>query len=282
MDNCIERVRSVFSGQIKRVNLINQGWSNQIVEVNDEWIFRFPRDKDSPQFRLESDFVAQFEQVSPVPIPSIESSEDGFTLYKRIPGVAFSLDSFQSLSSIQKRKVYRQLGEFLTCLHSFEFSHKSLCAFPYGGSDFWPDLWANVEGCLTPDVKNKAEYYFESYLESTESLIIPKSITHSDLGTNNTLLDINAGCLSGIIDFTDISVSDIAVDFNCYYRTFGQAFIEEVLNYYELPLGDNFWRRVEFESYRKSLFIIYYAKQYGYEEYIPSCIDGLNVMLSEI
>ena len=66
MESYLERIRAEGFEQVDSYKIIRSGWSNVVVEVNDQWIFRFARDKENTQCAVERDFLTRFEKVSRV------------------------------------------------------------------------------------------------------------------------------------------------------------------------------------------------------------------------
>ncbi len=276
MDNYLQRIQSVFPEPIAAYQIFDGGWTNIVVEVNGKWIFRFVRDARNTQISVERDFLPAFEAHSPVAIPHLVWDGEDFIAYRKIEGERFSPEKFAQFSTARKRKISKQLGGFLTSLHEFQFPHRFLAEAPYGGSDFWQDLWPLVSPQLSDETRAKAERFFTEVIAYRDAEPFPLTITHSDLGTNNILVDFSRNHLGGIIDFGDMCLADPAVDFAGFYRHFGRAFVEEMLGYYERPLSTNFWHRIEYESRRKSFFVVYFAHHYGFQSYIPGIIEYIE------
>jgi len=72
---------------IDTTRVLQHGAYNVIVEVNDEWVFRFPRrgsPRDNEQERLR--FLRSFAKVSPLPVPDPIYVTDDFVGYRKIAG----------------------------------------------------------------------------------------------------------------------------------------------------------------------------------------------------
>ncbi len=102
------------------------------------------------------------------------------------------------------------------------------------------------------------------------------TVAHSDFGTNNVLLDAARSEIAGVIDFGDISLSDPSTDFATFYRRFGKSFAELVAGSYRLPMGDDFWTRVDYESKQKLFFVAFFALNCGFEEYVPGIVRAIE------
>ncbi len=271
-----ERIQGSLAEPIDSYKIIDRGWTNIIIEINKRWIFRFVRDINNRQIAIEQDFLPKFAGVSPVKIPEIILSDRDYIAYVKIPGERFSPEKFLLFSNSQKTATIKLLGEFLTCLHNFQFSHQYLSAAPYGGGDFWNDLWFAVKDNLSAPTKQKAEKYFRDAMAQIKSIPWKKTLIHADLGTNNILMDFQQNSLSGIIDFGDLCLGDPAADFASFYRNFGRQFVRELLYYYQRSVEDNFWTRIEYESKRKMFLMVYFAHNYGFESEIPHILQYIE------
>lgn len=275
MSNYIDRIIELGGRPTDEYKVIDTGWSNVVVEVNQYQIFRFPR-KLTPQFEVEKTFLTQFAANSPLKIPNPEPSSVDFMTYRRIEGERFDPTKFWRLDEAYQEKIIRQLGEFLTALHSFKFEHQDLSEFPYGGGDFWKDLWPLVASDLSETARMNAKRFFEDVFKQIGQEGFTQTIVHADLGTNNLLIDFEASQLTGIIDFSDLCWGDPATDFAGFYRHFGRGFVQRLLDYYQRPIENNFWARIEFQANRKLFFVIYFAQNYGFQEHIPSIIHMIK------
>ena len=273
---CLNCIKARLSEPIDSYKIINCGWTNLVIEVNQRWIFRFVRDESNRQIAVEQDFLPKFATVSPVKIPEITLSDHHYIAYRKIPGARFSPEKFVLFTKSQKTRLIKLLADFLTCLHNFQFDHQYLSTAPYGGGDFWHDLWLAVRDDLSMSTRKKAEQYFTDAIEKINAIPFEKTLIHADLGTNNILIDFNKNSLSGIIDFGDLCLGDPAADFAGFYRNFGHQFTEELISGYQRSIEANFWLRIDYESKRKLFFVVYFAKNYGYENDVPQILQYIE------
>ncbi len=173
------------------------------------------------------------------------------------------------------------MGNFLSCLHAVAFEHWDLNAAPFGGGDFWRELWPAVSPRLQGHTRKKAECYFDRALSRVASAAYRNTVAHSDFGTNNVLLDAARSEIAGVIEFGDISLSDPAADFATFYRRFGKPFAEEMAENYRLPMGDDFWTRVDYESKRKPFFVLFFALNHGFDEHVPDLVSAIEAQFAE-
>ncbi len=168
------------------------------------------------------------------------------------------------------------LGDFLSSLHAVPFVHRHLKAAPFGGGDFWGKSWPAAPPRLQPVTRKKAERYFYRAVSRIASAAHRDVVTHSDFGTSNVLIDASGSKVTGVIDFGDISVGDPAADFATFYRRFGKPFAEDMAEAYRLPLGNDFWTRVDYESKRKLFFVLFFALNHGFDEHAPDIVLAIE------
>ena len=274
-------VREALDESVESVVWIDEGWTHIVLEVNGKWIFRFVRDPSNTQLAVEQAFLPLFKGLAPLPIPEIRYSDTNFIAYEKIEGVKFSESVFHSLGGSERASQAASLGDFLSGLHAVTFEHRYLKTAPFGGGDFWEELWPAAAPRLQPSTRHKAEGYFRRVLSKIASAAYPNVVTHSDFGTGNVLIDAEGSRLTGIIDFGDISLNDPATDFATFYRRFGKPFAVDMAEAYRLPLGDDFWMRVDYQSKRKLFFVLFFALNHGYDEHVPGIVRAIESQFAE-
>ncbi len=274
-------VRNALTEPVESIIQLDEGWTNVVLEVNAKWIFRFVRDLSNTQLAVEQAFLPLFQKDSPLQIPEIQYSGNNYIAYEKIEGVKFSEAIFQNLDQKERKSTAEALGNFLSCLHAVAFEHQHIKVAPFGGKDFWRELWPAVSPLLRGHTREKAEDYFQRAIPKVASATYQNVIAHSDFGTNNVLIDEAHSKIVGVIDFGDLSLSDPAADFAIFYRRFGKQFAEDMVEHYQLPLGENFWTRVDYESKRKLFFVVFFALNYGFEQYVPGVVRAIESLFVE-
>ena len=269
-------IRNALTEPVESIIQLDEGWTNVVLEVNAKWIFRFVRDLSNTQLAVEQAFLPLFQKVSPLPIPEIRHSGNNYIAYKKIEGAKFSETIFQNLGQRERKTTAEALGNFLSCLHAVAFEHQHIKVAPFGGKDFWRELWPAVSPCLRSHTRKKAEDYFQRAIPKVTSATYQNVIAHSDFGTTHVLIDAAHSKIVGVIDFGDLSISDPAADFATFYRRFGEQFAEDMVEHYQLPLGDDFWTRVDYEPKRKLFFVVFFALNYGFEQYLPGVVRAIE------
>lgn len=285
----LERARSLFDGKIHSIELIDSGWSNIVVQINEDWIFRFTRGLCEAQFQLEADFLLSMKASRsapfstgnyPVSIPRIIAHGSDYLVYRKVPGERFSPQRYCQLSANGQLKVVRHLASFVSKLHRMQYRHPALSAAPYGGGDFWTELWPAGSRLLQPSTRSRAQSFFEEKIQAANATAFNKTLIHADLATNNVLVNFDTDCGVGVIDFSDLSLSDPAADFAGFYRHFGRAFIDQLLTHYTGSIEDNFFARIELHARRKIFFIVHYARKYGFDQHLPGLAEQMEELFA--
>lgn len=257
--------RHVPSLDIGSVEENNQGWDNDVLIINQEWLFRFPK-RHEIALKLEREKVLLDHlrhKTDDIQIPNylLINNEQGIPMccyYKVINGK--QLEDINSIPKDQMTSVARQVGRFLTELHHTELAKMENVGFTIEQTQsYWEVFYSNIKRDVFPFL-NKAEqrsinqmfdHLFNSILTQQEI----KTMIHGDLSSDHIIYDSDHACISGIIDFGDAQIGDPAYDFAGLYNCYGSHFVHEVLRFYKLkePMK-NLLNRVEAFYSKQSVF----------------------------
>lgn len=236
--------------KIDHVKSNNSGWDNDIIIINNDTVFRFPKttevaDKVIKEVTLLETLIKQPKTVN---VPEYQLLYDGnkrlkCVYYRYIEGV--SLSKFKRIPS--RTENAKLLGIFLTNLHSLESQSNLTNVHTYG---FWNKLYESVEKDVFPFLKQyqqeEVSETFSEFLGDYSTRFYPKTIIHGDLSSSNIIFDEESNRINGIIDFTDAQIGDPAFDFAGFYWRFGPEFTKEVLsNYNGQESAETLYNRVE-------------------------------------
>lgn len=255
--------------------IIDSGWANQIYEV-DDIIFRFNRfDFTRDQMKRERKALKILSQLGFDEFPKLIFADDHFMAYPKLHGIPLSNEIL-----LQNKSAASYLAQSIACLlmaiHQLPQEELQCVEFPYGGSDFWRDIWQPISEKLSVVARQNSKKYFEHFFSMLKNTQISKNIIHCDLGTNNILFNERTNTIDGIIDFGDIAYGDLARDFNGFFRHHGADFVSLILRYYKLELGDYFWERVEFYAKRQKWMIYNYVDKFQHEEIKPQLLEAIE------
>lgn len=273
---CQRIISETLKTDIRSLVVHDHGWANKVYEINDEWIFRFSRrPKDQEQLHIEKAFLPTFEKVSNIPVPHIEYSGDDWIAYKKIKGIPLK-ELLETLDEAAKTEAFKELGVFLTKLHNNPFTHPNLSEYPYGGGDFWKDLWEPVAPRLSETARVNSQSFFTKLLQNIQLTPFKKTLCHADIGSSDILYDPERKSIAGIIDFGDISIHDPAKDFSNITRNLGEDAINSILKSYGRETEANFHDRIKFHQYSIYFLACDHARVLNYPERIPSFIEEIE------
>ena len=249
--------------------LDHDGEFNDILVVNEEMIFRFPRRMENiPAFLREMKLLAKLRSVLPLPIPtpifdSGTTTEPGkvFMGYRLIPGEPFHPEGLERAGRENLlQTLAMQLAAFLMVLHELtpeaiglELPVLSMSAWT---KTFFEEVRKNLFFYMRDDACKAVTDTFESYFKQGDLQLYSPCLVHGDFGGSNILFDGRE--ISGVLDFAGACISDPALDI-ASVSTYGEKFFERICRYY--PVDETMVRRAKF--YR-SLFALEEA-MYGWK-----------------
>jgi aminoglycoside 2''-phosphotransferase len=231
------RIESVHARQ-------REGQFNDILVVNGEIIFRFPRyPAGIRSLAGEVLILRRLRGHVTLPIPDpIYTSQDGQTIgkifmgYRMIPGEPLwreTLDDIDDDETLQR--LAAQLAGFLAGLHALPAESVGADLPIYDRPDEWAKMYADIRRHLFPlmrsDARDRVRRHFEAFLNEPRLHTFKPALRHGDFGPSNILYDPNARMIGGIIDFSSAGLGDPAADIaaiSCY----GTSFFERVCGAY--------------------------------------------------
>jgi aminoglycoside 2''-phosphotransferase len=234
---------------IDTVTSFTNGWDNDILLVNDEVVFRFPKTKETASKVIdEAALMNQLIVKKPIlKVPEYDMVlQDGKFIgvkYDYIKGESDLQPSFHQDNA-------RLIGDFLTKLHSIEPSVlKETNIRPVHTKKYWEELNDSVEAFIFPHISSSEKTAIQNLFTNffSDSLFATHQTVpiHGDLTTSNIIFNKKTGLVNGIIDFTDAQLGDPAFDFAGLYWAFGPDFTREVLSHYQSGENEAIFNRVQ-------------------------------------
>lgn len=243
----INKIEDSTNIKVSHYKTINTGAESNIIEVNDEWIFRFPKNtfsKEKIEKRLK--LLMSFEKNSPLNIPAPKYIESDFIAYKKIPGTPLYPTKLNKLTTTEKKQIAKQLGIFLKALHSHK--HPS-SKFDTGYLVMRKGDYKTIPKEIAKFLNKKEQKILKLKLETIEKNPMnfkkPKSFVHGDLYFNNILWNPDKKRITGIIDWAEIGLGVPAMDFFMladFTKNTNDAFLKNILKYYETKNDDLFFQ----------------------------------------
>ncbi|MEW9033228.1 MAG: phosphotransferase [Planifilum fimeticola] len=250
---CLWSIQKAVSGfQIRSFRPIRDGWDFFVLEVNGEWMFRFPRRPAGiTQLKREAAFLEKASPQLPVSVPRYEricwDSEPPFGGYRKVAGLSLS-DARNTPPDVSA-----DLGCFLSALHSL--SPEGVFPSESVEQADWVALWQRrvrlweerVLKALDPFLESAVRDWSRRLLEILDSSSVRLTPIHGDLSADHVL--IRNGRLSGVIDWGDACLGDPALDFAALWHELGETFTRETARHGAEYRDGTFWIRADL--YRK-------------------------------
>ena len=197
-----------------------------------------------------------------------------------IPGIPCNINFFKNSLNTQEVDLFaKQIAEFLKELHATPLSIIKECKIEQISSSealkiFKSNTQKHVINKLTKEEQILVKNFFENFLTLIKDSPM-EGLTHGDLNWDHLLISESNKTLQGIIDFTDVVFSDIAVDFSGLW-IYGESFVKKVINFYAPAADANLLERSKL-YYKKVALVLMIESQKGttftYEEGYSMFID---------
>lgn len=272
------------------ISINESGWSNLVVVVGGRIVFRFPRtDSAKKTLQIEQRILPTLGPSLPLPIPqflyaSSPTDEITYVGYPLIKGDPLSPKALHSLLSKQKELVAKQLGEFLTALHTFPIEN----AFPTTIDasrtiKTWQRNYETIKRkCypyMDPQLIAWTDRVFTRFLSDSASFHFSPCLLHNDFRPAHILYNSRQRAISGVIDFGSMWAGDPAYDFVGLHKAYGQEFAAQVIRHYGAPIDKAFCRRItDFYLKVMSFWKLLHGIETNNQRLIQSALEKLRMI----
>ena len=238
-----ERIRECFPGlNISSVRTDRGGLINDVVIVNEELVFRFPKN-DTWARDLLADEIKVLNLVRKyvdMPVPTFELQSEDLVVYKFIKGRALQRGDILALGEAAQDRIAEQLATFLRQLHSVPADELRRHDIPQSdvnrSHDIWVRLFEDVGRELFPlmmaHTKEWVERHFEPVLNDEGWMNYTPTLINGDVTPYHILYDREEKRVNGIIDFGTAGIGDPAADFSCIIYSYGESFLRRMSKSY--------------------------------------------------
>ena len=238
-----------------------QGWDNEALEINGEWIFRFPKRADAAlDLERELRLLPQIASRLPLAIPRYEFfGQSGaefpypFAGYRKLSGTPAT-----HAGEINEMAIAAQLGAFLSALHALDLDEFSGIEIPRetdAPGDYWPGVEAELSS-LEAKLGARKTAACRAFLRAQESgfaSVNSRVLLHADLRDEHILLSQDSSHVAGIIDWTDAAMGDAAHDFAGIWEWMGEDSARRAHAIYAREADEGFGRAPGFTGYVRQL-----------------------------
>jgi aminoglycoside 2''-phosphotransferase len=238
---------------ITSLSLNSEGLLNDVVIVNGELVFRFPKHeygfkhlKDEARvLRLLRDYI-----TLEIPSPIYES--DDALAYRLIPGETLRRDLLMRFSEDDQQAVADQLAQFFKELHNIPVKEISESEMPMADALMKYEGWLNayqrirekVFPLLLPHLREWMTEHFESHLRDKSNFEYELKMVDTDIPPYHVMFDRQRKRINGIIDFGCAGMGDPAIDFGVIIYNYGESFMNRFYKVY--PEAENYLKRARF------------------------------------
>lgn len=290
-----ERARSLIGAQFPEladaeVRQLAAGWDNTVFLVDGRWTFRFPRRQVAvPLIEREIEILPRLAPNLPIPVPEphwIGAPTDGFDWpwvgAPYLPGVELAA---ARLPDADRESAATAMGDFLRALHTPRLRSRIGPLLPHDPnrrSDMGfrvPATRRRIEE-LAADGIWQAPAELHALLDDAERLPpSPHSVVlHGDLHVRHVLVD--AGAVTGIIDWGDVCVGDPAIDLNFAYSALVGPARAAMLDAYGRPVDGLTELRARVVGAFLSAVLLLYAVDQGLDALRDESARGLERSVS--
>lgn len=242
--------------EFKKTKMIRKGCDNDVVVLDNRLIFRFPKSEDcTRRFQAEVKLLKHLKERVNLAIPNYIylPGDKSFGGYEMLKGQEMHSSLFKKLSREKKQKIARQIGIFLSFLHSTQITTAEKAGFPDLKEKYWYSRYSvskryeKIKTLLFPRLSKievdwiQAE--FEKYLSLPQSS--HSTVIHGDFSSDHILFDPITAKITGILDFTDMQIAAPESEFGKLWK-YGEEFVEEIVKAYKPPLSPHWKEKSKF------------------------------------
>ena len=228
---------------VEAVTLDVEGQNNDILVVNDEVIFRFPKyDEGVKRLEIETAILTGIQRYlttvsvpNPIYVSLAKTVGQAFMGYRMIRGELATADDFVAFKQDDMHQsVAAQLATFLRELHGVPVTEAININLPLSDTRLeWTETYARIRDNLFPhmrlDAQESTAQHFETFLNDGRNFVYEPVMRHGDIGPGNIVVDKESWSVNGVLDFGSAGLGDPAVDVAwIQYRSgVGESFLKK-------------------------------------------------------
>lgn len=223
--------------RIERMRLNDEGQYNDILIVNDDLIFRFPRHNEGIEIlETETALLERIRPALPLPIPAPtyhrfapRTVGQVFAGYRLLPGEPLWRETFATITdTVVVQRLATQLATFLHDLHGIPTDRVADILPAADWRQRWDDLDAEIRAALFPHMpegaRERIAARFAAFRNEPGNFAFAPTVIHGDFGSGNLLWDARVGAMTAVIDFGSATLGDPALDVAALL-TYGEPFV---------------------------------------------------------
>lgn len=249
-----ERIRRLAPDlSVSSLNINRDGLVNDVVIVNGEFIFRFPKHEYAlKHLKDEARILRLLQNYITLDIPSPLYESDDCLAYRMIPGETLRRDMLLRLPEDDQQALADQLAQFLKELHGLPVEQVTDFEMPSADALMKYEGWVKayerirekVFPLLMPHVRDWVREHFDSHLADRRNFEYGLKMVDTDIPPYHIMYDRRRRRINGVIDFGCAGLGDPAIDFGVMIYNYGESFLNRFYQVY--PEAETFLKRARF------------------------------------
>lgn len=243
------------------------------------WLLRIPRRLDVlASVQREWDILTLVRPHLPVQVPNWQICTNELIAYPLLAGkpagtIDPELQAYRWEIDAQHlpHTYLRSLGDALAALHNIQ--HQAVAKVGLKTPSIteirttWSERIARVKEAYS--VNPKLSNRWQRWLDNDTLWPEHTTLIHGDLHPGHILIDCQ-GQVTGLIDWSEARVDDLALDFTAHYQIFGRTSLETLIGYYE-QRGGRVWPtlgdHIVEADHASVVDLVEFAERSGLEEF---------------
>jgi len=209
----IERIvrRDMAPEPVRSIKLILHATDSVVADVNDSWIFKFPRrEYCAAQLEKEARVLAYFGKRVSLAMPRMTIHSKGYfrSRHAKIPGEILTTEGYDRLTPDRREALAESLALFFAQMHATPLADAAALnlerRMPWKPAR---EIVADAEDLLPAHIHPYIRRTMERF-DAANAEIVEEVVGHFDVHGENMAFDAGAGRLNGLFDFADAGIAD--------------------------------------------------------------------------
>jgi len=262
----LREIKRFLPHPIRSVVYHDKGENFSVIEINDKWMFRFPRSvRQKEELFKETAFLRRFEGCSPLLVPLHKFNTTTCVGYRKISGTELTRELLLSFPADMQKSIARQLGEFLSVLHSFPLTELVAVNLTPGWGSWRQRARVVFEQKLLPLFSPKERANIASWFKDFFAMKFKEVVVHGDFTPDHIICDPQRRRVVGIIDWGDVTIDDASTDLYHLQQEYWQHFCEQVLAHWRAQMDTGIRERIAVRLRAERFFTMVYFYERGFD-----------------
>lgn len=220
--------------------LHQEGLVNDVLIVNNEWVFRFTKTEWGKEIMVNEERLLGFlRRRLSLTIPTPVMHAEGAFVYQHLMGEPFRRETWLKATDEKKQSCADQLGQFLSELHRINTDEIDWDV-PHSYAPVTRETWLEVHDrvvekvypLLLPHQIDWVEGVFYPALMDGAFFDFDPVLVHGDLMPDHILYHPEQHQLTAVIDFGVAGLGDPATDLGSLLNYYGESLISKIAHTY--------------------------------------------------